>query len=366
MFVGMARDFLSLSYLARPLNAPGNCAWRVCHDSGAHWKRERMSPEKRKLGRMKRFRIYAAWLFALVTLWLAVCVATGIVAAEWMLHPGKRALTNEDGVLASAIASRRNAALEDVAITAADGATLRAWSIRPVSGNGDAVILLHGHTGNRAGMLGYADLFLRHGYAVLLPDARAHGVSGGDLATYGVLESGDIRRWFDWIQHADSPLCIDGLGESMGAAQLLESLKAAPGFCAVVAESSYASFREASYDRLGEKFGRGAGLGRTLLRPAVMAGFEYARWKYGVDLEQDSPQDAVAGSRVPVLLIHGKRDTNLPPSHSEMILARCASRTPAVVLWEPAEAGHTGAAGAEPLEFERRVVGWFAEHDAQP
>ena len=229
-------------------------------------------------------------------------------------------------------------------------------------GDRDTVILLHGHTDDRIGMLGNADLLLRHGYSVLLPDARAHGVSGGDLATYGVKEAGDVRLWYDSVAQSDSPRCIDGLGESMGAAQLLASLRTTPGFCAVVAESTFASFREASYDRLGEKLNAGAWAGRTLLRPAVEVGLLYARWKYGVDLEQASPQNAVAASSVPVLLIHGLKDTNLPPRHSEMIVAHSSSRNPAVVLWEPANAGHCGAAGAEPQEFERRVLGWFASH----
>lgn len=212
-------------------------------------------------------------------------------------------------------------------------------------------------------MLGYADLLLRHGYAVLLPDSRAHGLSGGEIAAYGVKEADDVRRWYDWIARAESPRCIFGLGESMGAALLLTSLRSEQGFCAVAAESPFASFREASYDRLGQGLNAGAWLGRTLLRPAVNAGFLYARWKYRVDLEQASPENAVAESKVPVLLIHGLEDTNLPPRNSEMIVARSLARGPAVVLWEPMEAGHTGAASAKPEEFERRVIGWFESHD---
>jgi pimeloyl-ACP methyl ester carboxylesterase len=224
------------------------------------------------------------------------------------------------------------------------------------------VILLHGHTDNRAGMLGNANLLLRHGYSVLLPDARAHGTSGGEMATYGVKEAADVRLWFDWLRQSQTPRCIDGLGESMGAALVLQSLRTTPGFCAVVAESPFASFREASYDRLREKLHAGAWAGRTILRPVVEAGFLYARWKYGVDLGQASPENAVAASRVPVLLIHGLKDTNLPPRHSEGIQRHSASRNPKVVLWEPAEAGHCGAAGAEPEEYERRVIGWFQRH----
>jgi fermentation-respiration switch protein FrsA (DUF1100 family) len=319
---------------------------------------------------MNRRRMFLGrWLKAgltVVAAWLVVCTVVGVVTADWALHPMRRAPTQADVEHAEAIAARDHASLADVQVTADDGVTLRGWTLRPVTGNGDAVILLHGQSDNWRGMLGYADMLLRHGYQVVLPNARSHGASGGELATYGVKEARDLRRWFDWVQKNDAPRCIDGLGESMGAALLLESLRTTPGFCAVVAECPFASFREASYDRLAAKLGAGAWLGRTLLRPAVEAGFLYARLRYGVDLDQDSPEDAVAASKVPVLLIHGKLDRNLSPWHSELIMKRSAGRIPAVVLWEPADAGHTGAAGAEPQEYERRVIGWFAGHGVQP
>ncbi|HME58435.1 MAG TPA: alpha/beta hydrolase [Terracidiphilus sp.] len=309
-------------------------------------------------------RRFLRWSAVLVGAWLVLCIAIGVVASEWAMHPWRRTLTPKAEAQAQAVAARSHAVLTEVAVTASDGAILRGWSIRPLQGNGDAVILLHGVADNRMGMLGDAELLLRHGYAVLLPDARRHGASGGELATYGIKEVDDIRRWYNWIEQAEAPRCVDGLGNSMGAALLLESLPAAPGFCAVVVESPFASLREASYDRLAERLGAGAWLGRTLLRPAVETGFLYTRWKYGLDMEQVSPENAVAASHVPVLLIHGLKDNNLPPRHSEMIVARCSSRKPALVLWEPALAKHTGAAAAEPEEYVRRVIGWFESHDA--
>ena len=292
----------------------------------------------------------------MIAAWLVLCSAIGTVAADGALHPGKRSLEPEDQAQAGGVSARNHAILTDVEVRAGDGVTLRAWNFRPAVGNGDVVLLLHGQGDNRAGMLGNADFLLRHGYAVLLPDARAHGLSGGELATYGVKEAGDIQQWFNWLKRSQSPRCVDGLGDSMGAAELLQSLTVAPGFCAVVAESSFASFREASYERIGQYLGTGPWLGRTLLRPAVEVGLLYARLRYGVDLSQASPERAVAESRVPVLLIHGLADTNLPPRHSEEI----RSLNPAVELWEPPKTGHCGAAGTEPEEYERRVVGWFA------
>jgi hypothetical protein len=313
---------------------------------------------------MNLLRKCLLWVACIAVAWLAVCAIAGIVAAEGALHPSRLKLTQDDEAQAAAVAESHGAVLQQVEITASDGAILRAWAIRPAPGNGNAVILLHGVANNRAGMLGPADMLLRRGYSVLLPDARAQGMSGGDLATYGFLEAGDLQRWFNWLVQEQTPHCIDAIGESMGAAQLLNSLRTMRGFCAVTAESSFASFREVSYVRIGEWFGAGPWLGRTILRPVVEFGILYARWKYGVDLGQDNPAQAVAASHVPVLLIHGLLDNNIPPYNSGMIVAASRSRNPDVSLWEPPDAGHCGAMGAEPDEFERRVVGWFQSHQA--
>ena len=308
---------------------------------------------------MKRARRIGIFASAGLSVWLLPCAIIGVVAVEGALHPVRLPISVEKERLARAVARANDASLTDVEVRADDGTILRAWSLRPASGNGDAVILLHGQGDNRAGMLGNAEMLLRHGYAVLLPDARAHGMSGGLIGTYGVLEADDVRRWFDWLRLSESPHCIDGLGDSMGGAELLRSLDAEHGFCAVIAESAFATFREAAYDRLGQQFYTGPWLGRTLFRPALIFGIAYARMRYGIDLRRADPARAVAATRVPVLLIHGLADTNLPPRHSETIKAGNMT----VALWEPASADHCGASSAEPMEYERRVIGWFSGHD---
>jgi len=315
---------------------------------------------------MRLLRIRLLWTACIAAVWFAVCAIAGIVSAEWALHPTRSILTQDDEERAASVAESHGVTLRQVEITANDGVILRAWAIRPAPGNGDAVILLHGVASNRAGMLDPADMLLRHGYSVLLPDARAQGMSGGDLATYGFLEAGDLQRWFNWLVQRQAPRCIDAIGESMGAAQLLNSLRTVRGFCALAAESSFASFREVSYVRIGEWFGTGPWLGRTLLRPVVEFGIFYARWRYGVDLAQENPSQAVAASRVPVLLIHGLLDNNIPPHNSETILAASKGNNPDVSLWEPQDAGHCGAMGADPGEFERRVIAWFQSHQTAP
>ena len=290
------------------------------------------------------------------SLYAAFCLVAGIYIAEGTLHPARRPITTEGETTMREIANHVDSDLDNVFITTSDAATLRAWSIHPHRNNGDAVILLHGLGDNRIGMTGYAQLLLANGFNVLLPDSRAHGTSGGPLATYGLLERNDVHQWFDFLSVQDHPHCIFGFAESMGAAELLQSLAAEPRFCAVAAESSFSTFREIAYDRMGQPFHVGPWFGRTLFRPVVEFAFLYVRWKYRIELQQISPKDSVAATSVPVFLIHGQIDSNIPVRHSIQIHAR----NPSTVLWEVPNADHCGAISAAPKEFEQRLLKWFS------
>jgi len=295
-------------------------------------------------------------LLLFLVLYVAFSVVAGIFVADGALHPARRPLTPEAETTMREIANHLDSDLNDVSITTSDGITLRAWTIHPHRSNDDAVILLHGLSDNRIGMTGYAQLLLANGFTVLLPDARAHGASGGQLATYGLLERNDIHHWFDFLSAQSHPHCIFGLGESMGAAELLQSLAVEPRFCAVAAESAFSSFGQIAYDRMGQPFHLGPWFGRTVLRPIVEFAFLYVRWKYRFDMQQASPEDSVAATKIPVLLIHGEIDSNIPPRHSR----RIGARNPNVVLWEVPDADHCGAISAAPREFEQRLLTWFS------
>lgn|SRR6185437_4093854 len=297
-------------------------------------------------------------LLIILLLYAAASAMVGIVVMEAALHPARHALTSSDENAMLQIANGLRSNLQDVSMITADGVQLNAWSIRPQNSNGNTVLLLHGLGDNRFGMAGYAQLFLDHGYSILMPDERAHGTSGGNIATYGYLERNDVRQWFEWLVFNQHPHCIYGLGESMGAAQLLQTLAVEPDFCAVIAESSFSTFREISYDRVGQFFHTGPWLGRTVLRPTVEFAFFYARMKYKVNPLEISPESTVANTRTPVFLIHGLIDSNIPERHSRLIVTRNKN----VILWEVPKADHCGAISTAPREFELKVLGWTEGH----
>jgi predicted alpha/beta-fold hydrolase len=212
---------------------------------------------------------------------------------------------------------------------------------------------------SRTGAMGYAPLFLKHGYAVLSPDSRAHGASGGAIATYGALERRDVHSWIDWLYTNHPPQRLYGLGESMGGSILLQSLAVEPRFRAVAVESAFSSLREIGYDRIAQHFHINLFFKRLLFWPAMDAASIYAQAHYGVDLDSVSALPAVAASATPVLLIHGQQDDNVVADHSDEIEAANPSQ---VALWRPERAGHAAALGTCPELFEQKIIAWFEQH----
>lgn len=297
------------------------------------------------------------WLSFAVFLYLSLCIVAGIWIADGALHPPRRHLTEPEVARFQQAIAAINGTVRDVSITVADGSKLVGWIAIPRNASGNAALLLHGLGDNRLGMTGYAELLVARGFTVLLPDSRAHGESGGTLATFGLLERDDVRQWAEFLRQRTRAGCVYGLGESMGAAQLLQGLGSGAEFCSVVAESPFSNFREIAYDRMGQPFHLGPWVGRTVLRPVVEVAFLRALWKYGLNMESVSPEDTVAKTRVPVLLIHGGADGNIPVRHSR----RIHQRDPESVLWEVQGADHCGALAVAPIEFTKRLAEWFPD-----
>lgn len=302
----------------------------------------------------RRIAISAGILLALC---LLAAVAAGVVLTEVAMRSTRTHMAAAHRTVIFERVRLHQATLTDVSIVADDGTVLRGWHVEPRQPNGETVALFHGVADTRAGVAGYGELFLEHGYGILLPDSRAHGESGGSIATYGVREADDIAQWARWLRNRHAG-CVYGFGESMGAGLVLQSLRANAPFCAVVAESGFSDFRHAAYDRIASRTGVPPTLTRVLAALPVEIGFLYARLRYGVDFNQASAVKAVQTSTVPVLLIHGTADQNLLPENSFRIQA---ARSSGVDLWSVPNAAHCGAWAATGEVFHNRILSFFRQ-----
>jgi pimeloyl-ACP methyl ester carboxylesterase len=303
-------------------------------------------------------RTTAARIFkSLALLYGAACIVGGVALAEVSIRQDKLPL-GDNSRERERFRSKFKANLEDVMLTAADGAILRGWFIAPPNPNGKSVILLHGITSNRTGSTPYADMFLNRGYAVLVPDSREHGESGGDISTFGVLERYDVNLWVQWLRQRVSG-CTFLLGESMGAAIGLQAAAVTPDLCAIVVEAPFANFRQISYERLGRRTNTGTIFWQTVGRPILEVALAYTQLRYGVYLPDADPLAAVEHSKVPTLLIAGINDLDIPMHHSKEIEKACAGNCS---LWIVPGGLHADASTYAKNEFEQRVLDFFDEH----
>jgi uncharacterized protein len=297
----------------------------------------------------------AAKIALIVPLLLPVLAAgAGRLLGSGVLHPQRRELGPSLIAQADRAFSTLGGTREDFSVLAPDGVVLRGWKVRPKNANGNWVLLFHGVSDDRVGMLGYAEFLLRAGYSVVMMDARAHGASEGAMATYGWKERYDTKATVDALEKTETVNHLYALGESMGAAIALQSAGIEPRIEAVVAESAFRDLREVTYDYAGLRWS--ALLGKTLFRPAAMVAVHEAEREGGFRFDDVSPEKAVASRPFPVLLICGLRDHNIPARHSKAIFRAATGRKQ---LWLVPGAGHASALGADPEEFKRRVLAFF-------
>src|SRR5882672_3642315 len=302
-------------------------------------------------------------ILLLLTLFPAALAAVGgWLAGPMFLHPIKRALTVDLIRGADESFKHTHGKREDFVVKAPDGAILRGWKVRSANPNGSWVLLFHGVSDNRIGVVGQSEFLLQNGYCVVMMDARSHGDSGGNLATYGWLERADTSAIIDALESSEKPQHLFALGESMGAGISLQSAGADSRIEAVVAEAAFANLQEAAYDYAGLR--QYPWLGKTLFAPGAWLMVYRGAKLAGFPASEVSPEKSVAARAFPILIICDEEDHALPCRHSEMIFHAARGQKE---LWRVPKAWHTAALGYEPNEFRKRVLGFFERYRlAQP
>jgi uncharacterized protein len=289
----------------------------------------------------------------------ALAGLVGYVVGPGVLHPQR--LNPERIQQAQEMLQRTKTTPEEFVVKTRDDIELRGWKIRAARPTGDWVILFHGVADNRTGVLGPAELLLRHGFNVVMMDSRAHGKSGGDMATYGWQERYDTVAIVGALYATESVRHLFALGVSMGAAIALQSAAVEPRIEGVVAEDPFADLREVSYDYAGLR--SWPPLGKTLFRLAAIMAMHSISNAGSFNPDDVSPVKAVAERPFPVLLICGTRDATIPCRHAKRIYN---AATGPRELWIVQGAEHASALGQDPAEYENRVIAFFEKYPGKP
>lgn len=210
----------------------------------------------------------------------------------------------------------------DVYMESYDGLRLHAVYFPAARDAGRAVICFHGYTGE--GLSNYAamaEYFLKHGYAVLLPDARAHGQSEGEYIGFGCLDRQDALGWINWvIRECGEDVGIMLHGTSMGGATVLmaSGLDLPDNVKGIVSDCGFTSPREVFTHVLNNMYHLPA-------FPAIQGADLINRKLAGYGMDECNAKYEVQKAKVPILFIHGDADTFVPCSMCHEIYDNCRS-----------------------------------------
>lgn len=257
----------------------------------------------------------------------------------------------------------------DVYVTSFDGLRLHATyfpaleeegdkeGVKPsdkVSGIKKAVICFHGYTGEGlSNHMAIADYFLKHGYTMLLPDARAHGESEGEYIGFGCLDRKDALGWINWvIQECGEDVEIMLFGTSMGGATVLmtSGLELPGNVRGIVSDCGFTSPKEVFTHVLNNMYHLPA-------FPAIQGADIMNKKLAGYGMDECNAKYEVQKAQVPILFIHGSADTFVPCSMCDEIYENCRSPKHKLIV--------EGAAHAESyykdMESYEKTLDEFAE-----
>lgn len=229
-----------------------------------------------------------------------------------------------------------------VTISTADGLRLAGWYVR--SNNGAAVISYP----TRKGKLQQARMLIRHGYGVLLLDARGYDGSEGAPNAFGWGETKDIDAAVAWLRRQPDVHDgrVGGIGYSVGGEMMLQAAAENEHLRAVISEG--AGIRSIREELLHGAAGIAALPAQAVATTAITL------------LSGTSPPPALDDlvrtiSPRPIFLIyaeHGRGSEEL-----NRTFYRVAAQPKQI--WRVKGAGHTGGYDADPAGYERRVIAFL-------
>jgi pimeloyl-ACP methyl ester carboxylesterase len=243
-----------------------------------------------------------------------------------------------------------------VVFETADGAQLAGDVYQPSGTPRGGVVLVHGFSATRRldAIVEHARALADAGFTVLAYDGRGHGMSGGEC-TLGQLEVHDVAAAVDLLRK-DVPRLVT-VGASMGALAVLAHALGDPGLAGIVLVSiPTATWRSV----LTARAAAAAVLTRT------RAGRAYIRRSTGIRVSPDwqrgeLPTLQVSRLRMPVAIVHGRRDTMIR-STAAMDIYRAASEPRRLEL----VSGLAHAFQSESVAAVLRSVEWAFEPSKHP
>jgi uncharacterized protein len=235
-----------------------------------------------------------------------------------------------------------NVDYEEIKLLTKDNITLDGWFIKNPKAS-KAIILCHGYPMDK-GNIYHLTTFLAKKYNLLYFDFRGMGKSEGFFTSGGYKETMDIEAGLEFLNKKGFK-DIGAYGLSMGAAT---ALMVKPGkLKAIVADSPYADLKSV-LDDIFSFFG-------IFRHPLLGIMNVWNKIIFGVTTQNVSPLKNIGNLKIPILIIHGDKDSQLPLSGSQKL----HEKNPDTELWIIKGADHCETSFVAGDEYDRRITEFF-------
>lgn len=165
------------------------------------------------------------------------------------------------------------------------------------------------------------------GRNVLIVDQRGHGKSEGHTISFGINERLDCLVWINKVIEVfgqDTKIILTGI--SMGAATVMmaSNLDLPSNVIGILADCGYDSPKNIIIKYINDLH-----LPAKIFYPFVKLG---ALIFGHFNIEKASPIESVKEAKVPIIFIHGEKDTFVPCSMSEKLYKECISRKQLTII----------------------------------
>lgn len=218
------------------------------------------------------------------------------------------------------------------------------------------ILLSHGVTSNRWGMMKYAPIFIRAGWNIAILDHRKHGKSGGEIISYGVFETKDMYEVVNAVYNRFPSTEVFGLyGESMGSAIALQYAPSDERVSFVVADCPFDDFAAELRHRSGDF--QVPDFIRNILLNLTMNFIESAA-EY--DPRSIRPIDSIMDTDIPILFNHGGDDDYVPTIMSVRMYEARKDFAPTDLNIYP-DSRHASSIIDHRFDYENDLKEWFKQ-----
>lgn len=201
---------------------------------------------------------------------------------------------------------------------------LKGWLIEVDSSKG-VVVLFHGYSGSKSGLVAYAEEFNKMDFSTLLIDFRGSGGSEGDQTTIGFKEAKDVKATFDFIKNKFPNQEIILFGTSMGAVSIMKAV-ADLGVQSnkIILECPFGTMRQTVKKRF-----EAMNLPSFPLADLLMF---YGAIQTGFNPYKHKPMEYAKDVKISTLLLYGKHDTRVTLEETEGIYENLSGQKELVIL----------------------------------